>query len=271
MFEDIKKVLLITDMDGTFLPTNKIPSKVNLEAVKRFQEAGGKFSIATGRALQATSQYFEDFEINFPMIVSNGGLVYDYINKKALFKQYLPIKAREIAEDILGKFVNLGCEVITEDNVNVIRLNEQERKHIKICKVNPNYTDFDNAPEGWFKILFADTKENLDRVQEYVESKGYNGVDFVRSDLCYYEILPLSNSKGSALKAMRDVCNMDGYTIVAVGDYNNDIEMIIEADVGICPANAVKEVSDVSDIKLTQSCDENAIAVVIDYIFSKVN
>ena len=62
MFEDISKVLLITDMDGTFLPASKIPSEGNLKALQRFQQAGGKFSIATGRAIQASQQYFNDFK-----------------------------------------------------------------------------------------------------------------------------------------------------------------------------------------------------------------
>ena len=40
MFEDISKVLLITDMDGTFLPASKIPTPKTLAAVKRFEEIG---------------------------------------------------------------------------------------------------------------------------------------------------------------------------------------------------------------------------------------
>ena len=55
MFEDIKRYLLITDMDGTFLPSSKIPGKKTLEAVNRFQQAGGRFSIATGRACRRHS------------------------------------------------------------------------------------------------------------------------------------------------------------------------------------------------------------------------
>lgn len=43
MFEDISKVLLITDMDGTFLPASKIPTPKTLAAVKRFEEAGADF------------------------------------------------------------------------------------------------------------------------------------------------------------------------------------------------------------------------------------
>ena len=74
MFEDISKVLLITDMDGTFLPASKIPTPKTLAAVKRFEEAGGRFSIATGRAIQAARQYFDMVNVNCPIIMSNGGI-----------------------------------------------------------------------------------------------------------------------------------------------------------------------------------------------------
>ena len=69
MFEDINKVLLITDMDGTFLPASKIPSQKDLAAIKRFQNNGGKFSIATGRSLQASRQYFKSFDVNAPILM----------------------------------------------------------------------------------------------------------------------------------------------------------------------------------------------------------
>lgn len=43
MFEDISKVLLITDMDGTFLPASKIPTPKTLAAVKRLKRLGADF------------------------------------------------------------------------------------------------------------------------------------------------------------------------------------------------------------------------------------
>ena len=103
MFEDISKVLLITDMDGTFLPASKIPTPKTLAAVKRFEEAGGRFSIATGRAIQAARQYFDMVNVNCPIIMSNGGMVYDIHTKEQIYnvfcqalrrissRRYLPI------------------------------------------------------------------------------------------------------------------------------------------------------------------------------------
>ena len=96
MFEDISKVLLITDMDGTFLPASKIPTPKTLAAVKRFEEAGGRFSIATGRAIQAARQYFDMVNVNCPIIMSNGGMVYDITSfcqalRRISSRRYLPI------------------------------------------------------------------------------------------------------------------------------------------------------------------------------------
>ena len=70
---------------------------------------------------------------------------------------------------------------------------------------------------------------------------------------------------------MREICNIKDYTIIAVGDYNNDIEMLKAADMAFCPSNAVNEVRNVCDVVLDNSCDEDAIAAVIDYIYKKTN
>ena len=271
MFEDINKVLLITDMDGTFLPTDKVPTKENLEAVKRFQSAGGKFTIATGRALQAAELYFDYFKCNFPMILFNGGMIYDYDNKRSLFDRYVPGTAKSMVLDILNQFPNLGCEILVKSNIKIVQYNDMEEYHTRICKSHPDIVSFEDIDEPWYKVLFADTEDNIDEVVSYVTQKGFSGIDFVRSDRFFYEILPLGNSKGTAVKKMREICGLDDFMVVCAGDYNNDIEMIRYADLGVCPSNATSEVKAVSDIVFKQSNDENAIAAVIDHIFSKIN
>ena len=267
MFENISKVLLITDMDGTFLPASKIPGEKSLKAVSEFQKKGGKFSIATGRAIQAAQQYFDKVSVNCPIIMSNGGMVYDTINQKQIYDVYLPDNAREIVKAVLSDNPDVGCEVLTLDNVYVPQMTEMEKEHNKICKVNPVLCTVDEIPENWYKVLFAIEPENMDRLMKYVSDKGWGGVDFVRSSKEYYEILPLKISKGTALEKMREVCNMQDYTFVAVGDYNNDIEMLKAADVGICPSNAADDVKNIADVILDVSCEENAVAAVIKIIW----
>ena len=270
MFESISKVLLITDMDGTFLPSDKIPSAKNLAAVKKFQNAGGKFSIATGRALQASDQYFESFTVDMPFILCNGGMIYDLENKKSIYNVYLPSSAKKYSQEIYDKFPTLGGEVLTIDNVNVYRMTDMEDEHTKICKVTPKMVNsLNEITDGWYKKLFCDTPENINNVIEYVLSRNFNDVDFVRSAPIYYEMLPKNISKGTALSELRKLCKLEDYTIVAAGDYNNDIEMLRTADVGVCPKNSTEDVKAVADYVFDVSCDEDFIASVIDFIFNK--
>lgn len=270
MFEDISKVLLITDMDGTFLPASKIPGEKSLKAVAGFQSEGGKFSIATGRAIQAAAQYFDKISVNCPIIMCNGGMVYDLNDRRQIYDVFLPEFSRDIVKDILAANPDVGCEVLTLDEVYVPQMTEMEAQHNVICKVKPVICGIDEIPDNWYKVLFAIEPEKMDRLMSYVEGKGWKGVDFVRSSKEYYEILPQKITKGSALEKMRNICGMEDYTIVAMGDYNNDLEMIKAADAGICPSNAVDEVKAACDVVLDVSCEEDAVAAAIDYIYSQL-
>ena len=270
MFEDINKVLLITDMDGTFLPSSKIPGQRSIEAIADFQSKGGKFSIATGRAIQAAQQYFESFSVNCPIIMSNGGMVYDLSSKTQIHDVFVPDFTREIVSEILRDNPDVGCEVLTLDAVYVPQMTPLEAKHNVICKVEPILCGVDEMPGDWYKVLFAIEPEKMERLMDYVEAKGWTGVDFVRSAPEYYEILPQNISKGSALEKMRSLCGMEDYTFVAMGDYNNDIEMLQAADVAICPSNAVEEVKKVCDLVLDVSCEEDAVAAALEYIYGRL-
>jgi hypothetical protein len=270
MFEDINKVLLITDMDGTFLPSSKIPGQRSIEAIADFQSKGGKFSIATGRAIQAAQQYFESFSVNCPIIMSNGGMVYDLSSKTQIHDVFVPDFTRDIVSEILRDNPDVGCEVLTLDAVYVPQMTPMEAKHNVICKVEPVLCGVDEMPGDWYKVLFAIEPEKMERLMDYVEKRGWTGVDFVRSAPEYYEILPQNISKGSALEKMRSLCGMEDYTFVAMGDYNNDIEMLQAADVAICPSNAVEEVKKVCDLVLDVSCEEDAVAAALEYIYGRL-
>ena len=56
--------------------------------------------------------------------------------------------------------------------------------------------------------------------------------------------------------------NLDPHKTIALGDYNNDISMFQEAEVGIAVSNACPEALEAADY-VTVSNDEHAIAQVI--------
>lgn len=265
---DLSQYFLITDMDGTLLPDNKVLLKEDKDAIDRFRKDGGKFTVATGRTLQAMEKFLAELKIDIPAVMYNGSLIYDIEGKKPLYTHELEPGAEKIAIDILNKFPDTGCEVLRLDNIYVVCNNEYEQRHVKICGVDPVYTPIDGVPtENWHKILFADSPEKITEIAEFVKDKDYP-VDFVRSDRCYFEILPKGSSKGAALKEYRRLADLSGMKVIAAGDYNNDIEMLEEADIGVCPKNAQPDVKDISDVILSKTSNEGAIAGLIDLIYS---
>ncbi len=267
--QNIENILLITDLDGTLLPKSKVISMENLKAINEFRENGGLFSIATGRTIQATEKYMNELELNIPVILYNGAMIYQPFEKKILFKRTLGKEAVCIVKDILKKFDYAGCEILKADGVYVVKNNKEETEHIKICGVNPVFCEIDDMEcEDWLKVLFAVPAEKSDEVWEYVSGLE-NSECFVRSEKVFVELLPENTSKGSAIEELRKIMP-ENLKIIAVGDYNNDVEMIKCADIGVAPSNACEAVKKSADFISEKSCEEHAIADTVKYIFTEV-
>lgn len=264
---DLSNVILITDLDGTLLPENKVLFQKDLDAIKRFRADGGRFTIATGRTLQSAIKYIKELEIDIPVILYNGSLIYDVSCEKVMFTDVLPDCAIDIGEELFQFMKNPGGEVLRLDNIYIVCNNEYEEYHTRICQVEPVYTTLDEVPKGdWFKVLFATEPSLITELEEYIKTKNYP-VDFVRSHDIFIEMLPKGSSKGAALKEYLKLMGMENFKVYAAGDYHNDIEMIQTADIGVATANAQEDVKNAADIVLERTSDEGAIAELIDRIY----
>lgn len=270
MFEDISKIVLLSDMDGTLLNSKKLINEVDLAAIQRFTDLGGHFTVATGRTLQAFERYRDSLKLNMPVILYNGAAIYDYSSGKALYTHPLPDECRNIAKEVLEAMPDAGGEVLKLDGTYVFRNNDYQKLHTKLCGITPFYSTLDEIPEGgWLKVLFAMAPDDMEYIEILVRQKNYETVSFVKSSEMFYEMLPVGVSKGSALLNYRRLDGMTDFKFVAIGDFDNDIEMIREADLGVCPANAEESVKKASDLVLNKTNDEGAVAELINHIINK--
>lgn len=268
MFESVSKLCIITDLDGTFLPKSKVPLPQDLAAVRRFEAAGGLFTIATGRTVEASKRYPEELGLKSPMIVFNGAGIYDAAADRLLYTHPLPETAREMTRQILRDNPLAGTEILCADSTWVVNDTPVERQHIRVCGVTPHYGTVDDVREDWLKVLFAMEPEQIPALIRYIDAQGFTGVDFIRSESRFYEMLPRGVSKGSALTAYRSLPGMEGFTFIAVGDFDNDIEMLRAADLAVCPQNAAESAKACADIVLSHTCEEGAMEELIDRLLS---
>ncbi len=270
MFEDISKIVVLSDMDGTLLNSKKRISDIDLDAIRRFTDIGGHFTVATGRTIQAFEQYRACLELKMPVIMYNGAAIYDYSSERVLFTHPLPDECRKIAQELLNAMPDAGGEVLKLDGTYVFRNNDYQKLHTKICGITPFYASLDEIPDGeWLKVLFAMAPEDMEYIEVLIRQKNYETVSFVKSSEMFYEMLPVGVSKGSALANYRRLEGMADFKFAAIGDFDNDIEMLREADLGVCPANAEESVKKSSDLVLGRTNDEGAVAELINYIIDK--
>ncbi|MBQ8960482.1 MAG: HAD family hydrolase [Ruminococcus sp.] len=270
MFDDITKVVLLSDMDGTLLTADKRITDADRQAISRFTELGGRFTVATGRTVQSFEQYRAMIRLDWPVVMYNGAAIHDYSEGRTLYTQPLPEEAKAITSRIMELMPDLGGEVLRAEGTYVFSDTPYEQLHTKLCNIVPKYMDLDQIPEGgWLKVLFSMPPEDVPHLQRLVDQMELDTVSFVKSAEIFLEMMPLGVSKGSALRQFRKLPGWEDRSFAAIGDFDNDIEMIRAADLGACPANAEESVKAAADLVLTRTNEEGAVAELIGHIFER--
>lgn len=113
-------MLLLSDYDNTLLYTEEALQKGtprppmnqrNLDAIAYWQAEGGVFSVATGRALEAFRRHAHEVPVNAPIVVDNGGAIYDLERETYVVKNFLPEIAPIHIAAIAERFPHVALEL----------------------------------------------------------------------------------------------------------------------------------------------------------------
>lgn len=262
-------IILLSDLDGTLLDSDSKVSAENQNAIKAFLAGGGHFGIATGRSHLNAKAFLNHVAINTPSILYNGCALYDFEAEKFLALYKLPNeKLVPYLKYCLKEFKNVMIQAYCPD-MNYIISSEQsadpavvtDHQPCMFCKLD------DIIREPWIKLLCSGKPEDLHAMESKIKDFGIEQeINWVFSSEIYLEFLPPQVTKGSMLLQLREYMGA-GYKIYAVGDYNNDREMLLAADVGIATRNALPDIREIADM-ITVSNDESAIADIIYHLIS---
>ena len=117
--------LVVSDIDGTL--NNKIRKlpKRNYDAIKKFTDLGGNFTLASGRLQSSLERNYNRITPNQPAVVLNGAGLYDYKEKKMLWRSTIGEKGRDfvkLVEKEYNKFfksVDIG--IYFDDYVYIVK------------------------------------------------------------------------------------------------------------------------------------------------------
>jgi hypothetical protein len=163
-------------------------------------------------------------------------------------------------------FPNVGTEILIGDDIFVTQTNPYEEEHLSYGDIDPVRCTFADLPKsGWIKTVFIDTPANINEMIAFAEQNPCEHVHCVSSAPMFFEVLPQGVNKGSGLKKLVELAKLEGYRIVAAGDYMNDIEMLQAADLSFAVANAEDAVKAVADV-VVRAHDCGAMREIVDYL-----
>lgn len=263
---DVKSVALFTDLDGTLFDSYRNVSEQNKLAIARFVEAGGSFGISTGRAPDNARTMLPGLMINSWSVVLNGAEAYHYEKKMATAQHCLPKeKMEKLIKWVLKELPEVNIQLCTDKQL--LFLSRMDYGDEEFISTHQPMTEM-NVDEAlrfpWLKVLFCASRSVLVELHHYAEDEGFTTImDSVYTNETYLEFLPRCVNKGSCLRALRGLPEMQGKVFIAIGDYTNDLELLQEADVAIAVQNALPEVKDIAD-HIVCSNNDHALAYVIN-------
>lgn len=260
-------ILLATDLDDTLLKADKSVSKKNIDALSYFMENGGLFTYATGRIYHGARLIYDYIKPNAPLICFNGAAIYDDKENEFKYLQTLDKSAIEVISYVDKNIPYAGIEISTKDKVYFCKRNKIVDEHQAFENLPDNDIGYLDIPDEMVKCIFMVNELKMPEFKEHLNSitfsKEYN---FIQSSPYYYEILPHAISKGTALEKLKEITGAK--VSIGVGDTENDIALVKNADFGVAVNNAIKEVKDSASFVTKNDNNNSAIAEIIELLIN---
>lgn len=273
-------MIVFSDMDGTFLTSEKQVSEECRAALDALAARGIEFVPCTGRSLAGVPTELLEHPAVHYAVSSNGAVVaeLDTCAKSDLSRARIirstPL-SREKAHAVLGiaRGYDVTFDVFADGNC-YLRRDLYERIPEFVPDVNiarsmlSNRIPVDEEPE-----VTIDRVEVLERVAMYwrderdrdailAELKRVPEIEVTRSYAMNIEVMEAGTSKGTALAWLCAHLGIDRAEAVAFGDNMNDVSMIELAGTGVAMANAEAEVRSSAD-RVAPTNDEAGVAKTI--------
>ncbi|MBO5317516.1 MAG: HAD-IIB family hydrolase [Oscillospiraceae bacterium] len=274
MFSD---VLLTVDFDRTLTaPDSTIPQR-NLDAIQWFMENGGKFTVNTGRSVpMSQGRLLPQVPVNAPLLLYNGSAGYD--KETGTLTQPCPIDLPiTLLQSLQDRFSHLHVEVQAQDAHYLLH---EDAGWERFCAFNGcawKYASLEEIPGPFLKFsvygqfreqtvssmyqVLPGEVEQMEETIRWVMERWGEKLVFFRSATRITDFHAAGCSKGNSGRALQKALGRK--YLVCVGDAENDLTMLDNADYAFCPSDGV-----IAD-RYENVCD-CAQGAVADVIYKKI-
>ncbi len=265
------KKLIVSDIDGTLLKSDKTISEPTKKAIFDAIEAGHLFAIATGRMHGAGKTITQKLDYDGFLISCNGAVV------KHL-KTGEVIQAIELTPKLATQVVSI-CETYGAyyhlydiDAIYASRYAHLAKKYTDEMPAQPDAYKFtvmypESLPKlvGSFPIykigLFHENPETFRRLMD--ELRCIEGLETCKSLETSFDVMAQGVTKATGIEAIRAHYGLPIEDVITFGDNENDVDMICYAGIGVAMSNATEALKSVAKF-VTRSNDEDGIVFALE-------
>lgn len=251
------KSLYISDLDGTLLNSDKEISDYTKNTLNVLIENGVHFSVATARTAASAVRILSGVNINIPVVLMNGVVIYDIRRDKYIKTEAISVQSANDIINVLKKHNTTGFMYAVSDNrlvtfyesLDTTALqdfyNERMMKYYKsFVQTDTFLNKITDSKIIYFTLI--DEQESLSTIFNAIKKlPDIDAVlykDIYAQNLWYLEIHSKNASKYNAVKFIRDYCGFD--RIIGFGDNLNDIPLFRACDECYAVSNAVEQLKE---------------------------
>lgn len=261
--------LIVLDVDGTMLNSNREISKRTVATLRKVQQMGIKIALASGRPTYGILPLAQaiDLGVYDGYIISyNGAQVMEAKTGQILFErridpQMVPYLEKKATKMGLTMAYYDGNEVVSTDITNPHVVDEAAMNGMTLRQDDQLSINMDDWPAEM--MLVSDDEEALTSLSQHMQ-RHLNGVmDTIHSNPYYLEIVGYQVGKSYAMSALVQKMGIQMSEVLAIGDGEADINMIQMAGTGVAMGNATEGVRRCADFT-TLSNDQDGAALAIE-------
>jgi Cof subfamily protein (haloacid dehalogenase superfamily) len=235
--------LVVSDVDGTLLPKDKVLTEGNKRAVAKLYEAGIGFTIVSSRPTIGMGFLIEPLAITLPIGAFNGSSIVD-AGLKPIEQHLIPPATARRSIDILNEF-GVDIWLFTNDQWLTRNPDGEYVSHEKLAiKHDPVIVkEFTPYLTGACKIVGASSDAALlQRCEVAMQQALGREATAVRSQTYYLDVTPPGHDKGTFVVAMAKHLGISTDAVATIGDMQNDLAMFERSGVSFAMGNATDDV-----------------------------
>lgn len=241
--------LVAVDLDGTLLDNDKLIAPATLQAIIELPQRRIPFVIASARPPRSVKHIYQKLQLDTLQINYNGALIWDEPRQRVI--EHSPLSGQLVLEIVrfarhLDHRILVTCEIL--DQWHTDRLDNTYTTATGALFQPDVIAPVESFCGGHItKLLLLGPAQAISPLRPLIMQKFGDRINIVSTEAELLQIMEKRVSKAAALGRLVAEYDVPLENVLAIGDGENDMEMLQECGVGVAVSNAAPALAAIAD------------------------